>query len=130
MKHILVSLMVCLYAIPSFAAQCRQYESRIETLTGVLQNETFAGPPNYKDIKAGDKPETFLVLHLEKPICVVATSSDELNTSELNVKSIQLVLSARQLKLLQTQVGARVSLSGMLFHKRNAHHHTRVLMGY
>jgi hypothetical protein len=31
----------------------------------------FAGPPNYEDVRKGDRPEPSYILKLQKPICIV-----------------------------------------------------------
>jgi hypothetical protein len=50
-------------------AGCRSYEPALVALHGTLHRKTFAGPPNYRDIRKGDKAETYS-LHLDSPICV------------------------------------------------------------
>jgi hypothetical protein len=36
---------------------CLSYEPAVVTLSGTLVRKTFPGPPNYKSVKKGDKPE-------------------------------------------------------------------------
>src|SRR5216684_6464494 len=35
-----------------------------------LVRKTFAGPPNYHDIRKGDEAETYWLLNLDSPICM------------------------------------------------------------
>ncbi len=65
--------------------------ARQATLTGKLAKRVFAGPPNYRSIQSGDRPETYWILLLTKPIRVKAWSSDPVNESEQEVKELQLV---------------------------------------
>jgi hypothetical protein len=37
---------------------------------GLLIYKVFAGPPNFIDVRRGDKPEPAYILRLSKPICV------------------------------------------------------------
>jgi hypothetical protein len=53
------------------AAQCLPMNDSVVTLTGRIMTRTYPGPPNYRDIKQGDRAETQLILVLSKPICAV-----------------------------------------------------------
>jgi hypothetical protein len=37
---------------------------------GKLTHKIFPGPPNYEDVRRGDRPEPSYILQLQKPICV------------------------------------------------------------
>ena len=45
-------------------AGCRSYEPAVVALHGTLVRKTFAGPPNYHDIRKGDEAETYWLLNL------------------------------------------------------------------
>src|SRR5438445_8055712 len=71
-------------------AGCRSYEPALVALHGTLHRKTFAGPPNYRDIRKGDKPETYWLLNLD-PQIVVSKDKPEpnLNPSQKNVRRVQ-----------------------------------------
>lgn len=68
-----------------------RYEPAVVTLAGTLSSRTYAGPPNYEDIRAGDRPETYWILQLENPVNVLVDENAELDRSELDVCEVQLV---------------------------------------
>jgi hypothetical protein len=109
-------------------AQCLEYEPREVRLSGVLIRQTYPGPPNYESIKHGDAAETIWVLRLNQAICVVASSSDEIDVRESNQKEIQLVLEPDQYKEYRNLVRQRVIVTGKLFHSHTGHHHKRLLL--
>jgi hypothetical protein len=49
--------------------------------TGTLSYQVFPGPPNYEDIKKGDKPERAYIVKLDQPIC--ATGDEFLDGKEM-----------------------------------------------
>ncbi len=51
-------------------------------LSGELTYRVFPGPPNFKDVKAGDAPEPAFILELARPICV-GRDGKEVSTIEL-----------------------------------------------
>jgi hypothetical protein len=59
-------------ALPTHAAvaECLKYKPTTIELTGTIKAVTFPGPPNYRSVKEGDKPEQYWILYLPKPICV------------------------------------------------------------
>ncbi len=76
---------------------CLSYEPATVTLKGRITRKTFAGPPNYANVKKGDMPETYWILHLIRPICVNA-DKDMLGGEkpEKTVSNLQLILSKEQ----------------------------------
>ena len=106
---------------------CLSYEPAEVRLTGTISRKTFPGPPNYKSIRKGDKPETYWVLHLAKPIC---TTADADNDAESGVMDLQLILTGKQYALYKKFVRRkmRVTIKGNLSHAITGHHHTPVLM--
>ena len=110
-------------------AGCKTYEPTVVELTGKLVRKTFAGPPNYQDIHKGDAPETIWLLKLDSPICVDQDSSQpDLNTSQKNVRSVQLVLNNESHERAKSLSGQRVQVAGTLFAAITGHHHTPVLL--
>src|SRR5687768_17168845 len=69
------------------------FEPAVSTLTGTVKAQVFYGPPGYGESPKIDKKETAYILHLSKPITVIADPADEdgLNSTTKNVTKIQLV---------------------------------------
>lgn len=66
-----LGLALFLSALPSPAhASCYKVPEQPDSLNGVLQYRIYPGPPNYEDVKQGDKPLPAYVLLLDKPICI------------------------------------------------------------
>lgn len=127
MKTILVaSLLGLILLTSSVAAQCLEYEPKTVHLSGKLLREVHPGPPNYENIRKGDKAETIWVLRLSLPICVVAT--DDINVSEDDQKEVQLVLDAGQFKKYRKLIEQKVLVTGTLFHAHTGHHHKQLLL--
>lgn len=102
---------------------CLSSDPATVTLKGRMIRQTFAGPPNYENIRKGDKPETYWILHLTRPICVNGEKA------KTNVSDIQLVfVDEKQYVRYRDLLGKRVIVSGKLFHAHTGHHHTNVLL--
>jgi hypothetical protein len=93
-----------------------------------VRRHVFPGPPNYQSVERGDRPEPGWVLHLEQPVSVVAAPGDAFNQTERNVRQMQMVLTAEQLRKYAPFVNRRVRAAGTLFHAHTGHHHTPVLL--
>ena len=110
-------------------AACRSYEPAPVALHGTLSRRTFAGPPNYRDIRKGDRAETYWLLNLDSPICVNQDKVEpDLNPGQKNVRRVQLVLNLGEYKRFKMLMGKRVVATGSLFGAHTAHHHTPVLL--
>ena len=111
-------------------AGCLSYEPALVALHGTLTRRTFAGPPNYEDIRKGDKAETFLFLNLVSPTCVNEDKAEpDLNPSQKNIRRVQLVLvEAGAHDRVKALLGKSVVVTGTLFGGITAHHHTPVLL--
>lgn len=91
--------------------------------TGVLRLTTFPGPPNYEDVRTGDKPEPAYILTLNKPFCVTGDSS--LDDGRV-IDRIQLINDKHLLKKL---VGKSIKVKGAdPFGEFTGHHHAPLLM--
>lgn len=104
---------------------CLNYETEVVQLIGTITKKTFPGPPNYRSIRSGDKPETYWVLQLPDTVCTQATGD---NDAEDAVTQLQLILTGKQYALYKKFVGRRVKVTGKLSHAMTGHHHTPVLM--
>ena len=133
-----IMLLICRSA---FCNQIVTYEPSIFKFSGVLDLQTFPGPPNYESIKEGDEIERHFYLKLNHPINVIPNPKEknhefENATVEKNVRIFQLVISADGSaksesiwKFLRKKgKGKKVEITGSLFHRFTGHHHSRVLL--
>ena len=105
---------------------CLNYEPDVITVTGTLQQQTFAGPPNYESVGKGDAAEKVLILRADNAICVNANTD---NQQEKDVSDLQLVVAGqKQYRKYKSLVGRKVTVTGTLFQAHTGHHHTRVLL--
>ena len=110
-------------------SECLSYEPAVVTLSGTLVRKTFPGPPNYKSVKKGDRPETSWFLDLPESVCVNEDKAEpDLNPKQSAVREIQLVLQPQQYAEHKSLVGTRVNATGTLFGEHTGHHHTPVLL--
>jgi hypothetical protein len=125
MKAYLAGLFFFAFPALAGAQECLRYEPTVSKMTGLATQQTFPGPPNYEDVKKGDKPETVWLLQLPKTVCVEA-GKDPMDEAEKGVAAIQLVLKPDQ--KLDALRDKRVEATGSLFHSHTGHHHTKVLL--
>lgn len=110
------------------------YEPAIVELTGIIEQQTFPGPPEYESIANGDEIEKGWYLRLSQMVDVVETKSDAPSAeseTERNVKIMQLTWGNDKLDQVirnATKRKNRIRLKGYLFHRWSGHHHSRVLM--
>ncbi len=124
----LFALTLFLFALTAQASaqkNCLSYDKDAVSLTGSISKKTFPGPPNYESIRKGDKPETYWILHLAKPICTTASGD---NDAEKNVTDLQLILTEKQFAHYRRFLGRRARVTGRLSHAITGHHHTPVLI--
>jgi hypothetical protein len=95
---------------------------------GIIRTETFPGPPNYEAVAKRDRPETYWILVLDKPVCVEADEDDALNESESKITEMQMILDSKQYSVFRRHLSLRVMVRGTLLHAHTGHHHTRVLI--
>jgi hypothetical protein len=125
------ALLSLAFALMSSAqAQCLKYEPEVVSVSGKLLRKTFAGPPNYESIKAGDAPETGFYLAVKPPICAIASQGSEDNESTSNVGLVQLVLDAKGYEQLRPWLGKSVTIKGSLFSAQTGHHHAPLLLNF
>jgi hypothetical protein len=106
---------------------CVDY-SPTQTLYGHINRETFAGPPNYTSIAAGDQPETYWVLNLFQPICVNADDRDLNAPARSDVTAMQLIIEGDGYQRYASYVNRDVEISGTLSPAFTGHHHTPLLL--
>ena len=111
------------------AAQCLPMNDTIVTVSGRIIIRTHPGPPNYRDIKQGDRAETQLILILPKPICAVGpgmTGTPEMPVRVDSVDEITLVPSDEVPRI--RSIGKVFTVSGSLFEAQTGHHRTKLLL--
>ena len=111
------------------AAPCLTYSDA--TIQGVLSSESFAGPPNYESVAAGDKEETYFFVTLQRPACISKGSSD-FDVAIEQIRKVQLVFEWQSAqpsyKSLQPFLTKNVTCTGVLFGRQTGHHHSDVLL--
>lgn len=110
------------------AAACLKYEPASATLSGTIATRTAFGPPNYGEDPKHDSREHYLVLALDKPICVDADPNSNLNyESAADVAAVQLVYFEKY-PFHKAWLNKHVTVTGTLFAAETGHHHTPVLI--
>jgi hypothetical protein len=110
--------------------KCLNFEPEKVQLTGLLYSKSFPGPPNYEDIKKGDKVEIYWLIKTIKDFCVNDTK-DNWAGKLLNQSEVQLVIMPAIFDLYKTKkslIGKNVIVKGTLFPQMSGHHKTNVLI--
>ncbi len=117
---------------PASAACLDVRQSEPLSFKGTLNYRVFPGPPNYEDIKKGDKPESAYIIKLDEPICA---TGDEFLDSKQSFDRVQLLMdnssqAGRTLwQSLRQMDGKRVLVTGKSgFGAQTGHHHAPLLM--
>ncbi len=100
-----------------------------QSLEGVLVAHTFAGPPNFESVKAGDRPERYWLLRLPHPICVAEDPTDpDTGAGAKDVREIQLILAPEDFVRYRPLLGKTVTAEGGFMSAITGHHHTPILL--
>lgn len=121
-KIVAIALLMAITSSP-VRAHCLSGESADATVTGVLKRMTFAGPPNYDSLAAGDRPETYFVLRLATPACL-ETPED----GAVSAETLQLLLDTTQFQRYRPYLGHTVKIVGRLWPAQSGHHHTPLML--
>lgn len=108
-------------------AECLPYEPDEVTLAGIVKYRTFAGPPSYRSIASGDRPERAAILELESPICVRSKQQDapSANIARDDVRLMELVLLP---SISRPSPDSRIAVTGTLSGAHAVHHRAPVLL--
>ena len=124
--------MLLVAAVGSSATPCYDDEPSTVTVTGTFTEETFAGPPNFKSITAGDEPEKMFILLFNPHICTTGNMEpDSTDAPQADVEKAQLVFldDARNMyKTFRPYLGKQVQCTGQLFDGLTGGQFTRVLL--
>lgn len=101
---------------PLLAAQNLVSEPETVNIVGTLQKEVFPGPPNYENIRSGDRPET---------VWFVAVDDNAKYAKETGEQRIQVILPQEQYNQMLNHT---VVATGTLFDAHTVHHHTPLLL--
>jgi hypothetical protein len=126
-RLILIAAVLGSLSSATAGSACLRYEPEVVTISGELLSRTFAGPPEYLDVKNGDRPETVLLLLLDEPLCVQASPRDELNSESVGGVVLLQVLPGPSGNT-GSFVGKHVAITGKLSHAISGHHRTDVLV--
>lgn len=109
-----------------------EYEPSQSTVTGVIEEATKYGPPNYGENPETDQKLTYYYLRLDDPINVKGNPNSDLDRETFtNVKLIQIILLPGEGKKhlnLRMYLKKRVKVWGRLFQAEAGRHFTDVLM--
>jgi hypothetical protein len=120
-----IAIAATIFVAPSFAKYVR-YEPEIDTIVGVIQRQTFPGPPNYESIKNGDEAERYWILNLDEPVSIKGI--DEIDIDEKDAKRVQLILTSEQYNKYRKWMLKRVRVIGLFTHAITGHHKTSLLI--
>jgi hypothetical protein len=106
---------------------CLPYEPDSVTVTGVLEQRTYPGLPNYRSVAEGDQPETGYYLRPTQPFCV-SRRIDLDHPPTAGVELVQLWPRDADSEWFRAHVGELLTVHGTLFHAVTVHHHADVLL--
>ncbi len=113
----LISILLSSHTSFSVEEVCLKEDAAIK-FEGHIHRTTFPGPPNYESIQKGDKPETYWVLEIPKPVCT---------SSEKSIRSLQLIVDPNLYKN-KNLLKRKVIVEGTLMPQITGHHHTPYLI--
>lgn len=116
-----VSLSVC-----ADDGDCFHYNG-VVTLSGVIQSQTFFGPPGYGETPDIDRRDIQDVLLLDKPICTTASSECG---AESNETEITLEPQSRESNVSQMLAGKHITVTGLIQHTPIAEGTNLILSSY
>ncbi len=115
---------------PLLEKKCLKYGPEKVKLEGQLYEKSFPGPPNYRDVKEGDKEEIYWLIKTTNDFCVDDTK-DDWTGKLVNQSDVQLILLSSVFDFYTTKksfLGQKVIVKGTLFPQMSGHHRTQVLI--
>ncbi len=112
------------------SAECLK-DGQDVAFTGTVSRETFPGPPNYESIDDGDTPETYWILTINTPHCVIAESMEDGTLHELAKSTTRFQLAFQDSNIYKSHknlVENGAVVEGQLFAGHSGHHHTKALI--
>jgi len=132
--RLIAVVMAGAFAIHAEAAEpCMDLKaSKVVQFEGTLTRKIFAGPPNYEDVRKGDRPEPAYILQLKKPICV---AGDEFIGQDKLIDRVQIFPEYEEkenkalVRALRGSIGKVVAVEGVSpFGAHTGHHHAPLLL--
>ena len=126
-RSLALACVVLGYAAPAWAADCLPYEPDVVELTGIVSMAHGFGPPGFGEDPAHDRKEDYVLLTLDKPICVTG-GRIVVDEDVAAIDALQLVPKSGR-RFDRRLLGKRISVSGTLFHRVSGGH-TEVMILY
>lgn len=117
---------VLMMATSLYAKAVYYYEPEVVTITGIVADKSFPGPPDFGE-NINNKKVTVPIVLLHDPIDILPVPNVEMNDpdnqEEKDVKFMQLFSDGKPVK-----IRGCAKLTGSFMHQVTAHHYTKVLM--
>ena len=126
-RSLTLACIVLGFAASASAADCLAYEPAEVTLTGIAAMAHGFGLPGFGEDPAHDRKEDYVLLTLDKPVCV-AGGHIVMDEDIAAIDAVQLVPKSGR-RFDRHLLGKRVSVSGTLFHRVSGGH-TEVMILY
>lgn len=127
------TLILIVFCLPLMAKELTAvyFQPRKTTIVGIIETQTFPGPPGYESIAQGDKIESGWYLKLQNSVNVLIAPGQkpmDNDTATYNVKVIQMVIDYSKPYKISLKKGNVIKITGRLFSQLTGHHHARVLI--
>ncbi|AIU89178.1 hypothetical protein BV921_12065 [Pectobacterium odoriferum] len=127
LKEIWKSIFCFIIVLSSFSASatCLKEGDKV-SLTGVVSEKLYYGPPSWGEDKANDEKLHEWILHLKQPLtCVTDADTDNQNWNQ----DVQLIMrDSNDYKVNKHLLGKSVSIDGVIFLAETGYHMTPVLL--
>lgn len=127
LKEIWKSIFCFMIVFSSFSASatCLKEGDKV-SLTGVVGEKLYYGPPGWGENKANDEKLHEWILHLKQPLtCVTDADTDNQNWNH----DVQLIMrDSNDYKTNKSLLGKIVSIDGVIFLAETGYHMTPVLL--
>ena len=132
--YILTYLVSCSVFAPQIQTselreECLNYGPEKVQLKGLLYKKSFAGAPNYTDVKQGDEEEVYWLLKTTVPFCV--NKNERIwGEKQINLSDVQLIIGSEThfYKTKRSLLNKNVIVMGTLIPQLTGHHKTEVLI--
>lgn len=108
----------------SLSAACLNEGNKV-SLSGIVKEESFYGPPNWGEDKENDQKLHYWILHLNNPLKCVTDVNNQKNGWD---REIQLILSDDDYKYRRFQLNHQVTVDGKIMLAISGYHMTSVLL--
>lgn len=127
LKKILKSFFSFVIMLSTFSAfaTCLKEGDKV-SLTGVVSEKLYYGPPGWGEDKANDEKLHEWILHLKQPLkCVTDVDTDNQSWNQ----DVQLIMrDSNDYKVNKNLLGKSVSIDGVIFIAKTGYHMTPVLL--